>query len=200
MNRFRQTWNETCERLGVKPRQFAMLLVVLTVAVTALGIRMVGGGPRRVPQAAAVAAKPSKATTPAANEVRAVAMRQPSTPSAPVVEVSLEGECARDPFRAWDVPVAAAPRTQSEPRATSDGPEPGTLPGLVLRAVVRGELAVFGDQTVRQGQSLLVGDEGHARVVDIGDRTVTVRFDDRLIEVSLGAAEKPAKPAAGGFR
>ncbi|MFM7808005.1 MAG: hypothetical protein ACKPEA_08765, partial [Planctomycetota bacterium] len=62
-----------------------------------------------------------------------------------------------------------------------------------------GELAVFGDQTVRKGQSVLVGDEGHARILEIGDRTVTVDFDGRMLEVALGAAERPGKPA-GGFR
>jgi hypothetical protein len=198
MSRLQQTWNETCERLGVKPRQFAVLLTVLTVAVSGLGLRMMMSG--RPSRAVAAASRPAKAATP----VRASAPQPPViTPVAatmPVTEVSLESEPARDPFQAWDAPaqVRVAEATPVVPDADV---EPGVLPGMMLKAVVKGELAVIGDHTVRKGQSVLVGDQAHAKVMEIGDRSVTVLFEDRLIELALGGMpEKPAKAAAGGFR
>jgi hypothetical protein len=197
MSGFQQTWNETCDRLGVKPKQFAALLAVLVVAVSVLGVRMMSG-PRRAPKAQAVAARPAPAATPASHEIKAVSMRKPEIPAGPVAEVSLNGSCARDPFRAWDVPVPTHENAAN--RAAPAEREPGALPGLVLRAVVKGELAVFGDQTVRKGQGIMVGDEGLARIIEIGDRSVIVDFAGRSLEVWLGAAtEKPEKPA-GGFR
>lgn len=196
MNRLRQTWLETCERMGVKPRQFAMLVGVLVVSVSALGFRMMASS-SRAPKSEPVASAPAASAT--AEQIRAVSLPQPVAAPAPVVEVSLDQDCARDPFRAWDVPVAVPAQVAVQTRVATGQPEPGTLPGTVLRAVVKGELAVFGDQTVRKGQSVMVGDEGHARILEIGDRTVTVDFDGRMLEVALGAAEKPGKPA-GGFR
>lgn len=201
MSRIQQTWNETCGRLGVKPRQFAALLAVLTVAVGALGMRAVSGS-RRPAKAQSASTRSRPEATPAANEVRAVATRQVAAVSAePTVEVSLEASCGRDPFKAWDAPVVAPVATAEAAGTGSGETETGTLPGLVLRAVVEGELAVLGDQTVRMGQRVAVGEEGHARVVAIGSRAVTVDFDGRRIEVPLGAmGEAARKPVTGGFR
>ncbi|NBX25600.1 MAG: hypothetical protein EBQ99_06055 [Planctomycetes bacterium] len=199
MNGFKHTWNETCERLGVKPKQFAALLAVLVVAVSVLGVRMMGGS-RRAPKPQTVAARPAPAATPAHHEVRAVSMRKPEIPVGPVAEVSLHGSVARDPFRAWDAPATAVVREGAATRVASGTTEPGALPGLVLRAVVKGELAVFGEQTVRKGQSLMVGEEGLARVIEIGDRSVIVEFAGRSLEVWLGAAAEKPEKLAGGFR
>lgn len=200
MNRFRQTWQETCSRLGVNPRQFAVLVAVLAVAVSGLGVRMLGGS-RKPVRPVSASAKAGKVAAPAAREVVATGVATAAPAPVVTVDLRMQEACARDPFRGWDVPKAPVVAAAREPKAGQGEPEPGVLPGLVLKAIVPGELAVFGDQTVVKGQSLAVGEDAHARVAEIRHRSVVVLLDDRLIEVSLGAAAtQVAKPAAGGFR
>ena len=78
---------------------------------------------------------------------------------------------------------------------------PGALPGLPLKAVVRGELAVFGDQTARVGDAVALPDGSFAEIRGIGDRVVTVAWDGRTFDVRFGGSGSAGRaPAAGGFK
>ncbi len=202
MSDLKTGWNALCSRMGVKPKQFGALLAVLVVSVGGLGLKAMTG-PRKAGAAVPAAPAPrvdagAKPTAKAANGTRTA----PSAAGARrVIECSMERVPARDPFRAWGLPEPVAPAAAPVARPTGDA-EPGLLPGLPLRAVLRGELAVFGDQTVRPGDSISLPDGSFARVRVIGDRSVTVDWGGRGIDVMFGGGTAaPGKaPAAGGFK
>ena len=201
-----KAWKDLCGRLGVQPKQFATLLAVMLVAVGGLGVKMVAGGPRKAAAASTARARPPKAApalAAAAKQAREGTGESPSTQRKPasrrVIEVTMDRDPARDPFRPWGLPEAAVPAVQPAVRASASS-APGYLPGVVLKAVVSGELAVFGDQTVRVGDAVALPDGTFARVVEIRARTVTVDWNGRPLDVNFGSAPQPKNPAPGGFR
>ena len=192
--------------MGVQPKQFATLLVVMTVAVGGLGVKMVAGGPRKAAAASTSRAKPAKKAAAPANastQARVVTgeaqppHRNPATRR--VIEVTMDRDPARDPFRPWGLPEASVPATDTVARAAAAA-VPGYLPGVALKAVVAGELAVFGDQTVRVGDAVALPDGTFARVIEIRARTVAVDWNGRPLDVNFGSAPQPKNPAPGGFR
>ena len=207
-------WNDLCVRLGVKPKQFATLLAVLVVSVGGLSLKAMVGTRKAAASVAAAPVAAEKATAksqpaqPTRSAAPATAQKGGKSPkgasaSTPgvrrVIECSLESVPARDPFRAWGLPEPVA-TSVPETRPVTGG-EPGVLPGLPLRAVLRGELAVFGDQTVRPGESVSLPDGSFARIRVIGDRNVAVEWNGRTVDVMFGAGSGAAKaPAAGGFK
>lgn len=206
MTDFSKSWKDLCGRLGVQPKQFATLLAVMVVAVGGLGIKMVAGGPRKATAASTARAKPAKAApAPAAasTQARVVTGEAQPTPrksaSRRVIEVTMDRDPARDPFRPWGLPEPTTPAAQPAVAAPTVA-APGYLPGVVLKAVVPGELAVFGDQTVRQGDAVALPDGSFARVTSIRARTVTVDWNGRPLDVNFGSAPQPKNPAPGGFR
>jgi hypothetical protein len=206
MTDFSKSWKDLCGRLGVQPKQFATLLAVMVVAVGGLGIKMVAGGPRKAAAAATARTKPAKpAPAPAAasTQARVVTGEAQPTPrksaSRRVIEVTMDRDPARDPFRPWGLPEPTTPAAQPAVAAPTVA-APGYLPGVVLKAVVPGELAVFGDQTVRQGDAVALPDGSFARVTSIRARTVTVDWNGRPLDVNFGSAPQPKNPAPGGFR
>lgn len=193
-------WIDLCARMGVQPRQFGGLVAVLVVAVGVLVVKF-----------SFAPAKASAGTTAAAKSTQPKQAGKPSAAAKPqaaqpvkraVVKVELAQACDRDPFRLWMLPEAApvvAPSVAASaaPVATT----PGVLPGLPLKAVVRGELAVFGDQTARVGDAVALPDGSFAEIRGIGDRVVTVVWDGRTFDVRFGGSGSPSRaPAAGGFR
>ena len=204
MSDLKSKWHATCARLGVKPKQFGALMAVLVVSVGGLGLKAMTG-PRKAAaavSAAAPAAPQAKAAPRAEISGKNGAKAAPNAPGARrAIECSLERVPARDPFRAWGLPEPVA-ATAPVARPVTDA-EPGLLPGLPLRAVLRGELAVFGDQTVRPGDSISLPDGSFARVRAIGDRSVTVEWSGRNVDVMFGGGNAPAggkAPSAGGFK
>ena len=199
-----QVWKRLCERLGVQPKQFATLLAVLTVAVGGLGIKFAAGGPRKAAASTTARAKTPAPAKEASKAPKAGASAGTSKKSAApanrrVVEVEFDRDPSRDPFRPWGVPAA----TEAGPARVAAAPsstEPGYLPGLTLKAVVPGELAVFGDQTVRAGDAVALPDGSFARVTGIRARTVTVDWNGRSLDVTFGSAPQPKTAAPGGFR
>ena len=196
-------WKELCGRLGVQPRQFATLIAVMVVAVGGLGIKMTVGGPRKAAAATAArpqAPKPTQAASTAKQESAASGVRKElKSSSRRVVEMAFDRDPARDPFRPWGLPEPAEPVAQrANPRPSSS--EPGYLPGVVLKAVVSGEIAVFGDQTVRAGDPVALPDGTFARVTAIRARTVTVEWNGRALDVTFGSAPQPKNPVPGGMR
>jgi hypothetical protein len=217
MDAFQRSWEMLCSRLGVKPRQFAVLLAVMVVAVGGLIVKGMAG-PRK-PSTVTTARNKAKATKgastapatsrtavvkPAGKGVRKAATGDAS-PSGrsltdmPVITLAMETSVARDPFRGWDMPVTTLAPEVSAPRSTAPG-EPGVLPDVPLRAVVKGEMAVFGAQTVRVGDAVGLPDGSFARVQAIADRSVCVQWQGRTIDVQLGAVASSKEGKAGGFR
>ena len=217
MESFRRSWETLCSRLGVKPRQFAVLLAVMVVAVGGLLVKgMVG--PRK-PATVTTAQSKAKATKgpstapaaprtavakPAGKGVRKAAAgdASPSRRSLtdmPVITLAMETSVARDPFRGWDVPVTVPTQVVPASMPSSLG-EPGVLPDMPLRAVVSGEMAVFGAQTVRVGDAVGLPDGSFARVQSIADRSVRVHWQGKTVHVQLGAVASPREGKSGGFR
>lgn len=207
MSDLKSGWNAMCSRMGVKPKQFGALLAVLVVSVGGLGLKATSG-PRKA--GAAVSASPAAAKPRPETAAKPGARSASGSKPAPapqgtrrVVECSLERVPARDPFRAWGLPEPVAATAAPVARPTGDA-EPGLLPGLPLRAVLRGELAVFGDQTVRPGDSISLPDGSFARVRVIGDRSVTVDWGGRGIDVMFGGGTagpvQGKAQSAGGFK
>lgn len=197
---FKARWEETCSRLGVKPKQFGILVAVCAVAIGALGAktflkpRAAGAAVEKAP--AAAPAPPSSQAAPAPGPVVA------SGPAAPgasrTVQLTLETRPARDPFRPFF--LVAAPVA---PSAGAEGASPVTLAaapapkGLVLKAIVAGELAVINDETVGVGDEVL-DPEGKSFVVEeIQERRVVLREGGRRAELGYAATSKkrPQTPA-----
>ena len=211
---WKRQWQELCQRLGVQPKQFAVLIAVTVVGVGVLALKS-AFGPRAAGAAAPTsansaasdktatsAAQPrSETTTPVAKAAAAASTPSgaASSSSRHVVEMAFERAPARDPFKPWNVPEPVTETVPAKALVRSEA-TPGVLPGLPLKAVVRGELAVFGDQTVRVGDAVGLPDGTFARIRAIGDRTVTVDHDGQMIDVQFGAGIAGKAPAAGGFR
>jgi hypothetical protein len=181
-------WESACTRLGVKPRQFAVLLSVTAVAVAALAART-ALRPARAAKAPQAAPAPAPAEAPE---------RAPAAERLPVVELALESQPARDPFRPFFLLADAAP--DSAPRAGgSQGAVAAAAPsGLSLRAAIAGELAVVGEQTVGIGDELVDDSGRRFTVEEIHERRVVLREGMRRTE--LGYARTAAKAAPKGGR
>ncbi len=203
MNSIQRQWNLLSERLGVKPKQFAVLLGVLAIAVVGLGLKYAPSGSQVMPQASIE----KLSTDTAANQnqtgeprVSTVSFAGAETPvSAQIIEMTLDSTPSRDPFRAVGAPEVEATKVAYTP-VVAPTKTPGLLPGMMLKAVIRGELAVFGDQTVRIGDAIALPDGTFASVRAIADRSVTVEYDSRLIEVCFGAASQTKTNPVGGLK
>jgi len=193
MKSIQRQWNLLSERLGVKPKQFAVLLGVLAIAIIGLGLKYAPSGSQVLPQASIE----KLSTDTAANQNQTSEQRVSTVsfagaePSATtqIIEMTLDSTPSRDPFRAVGAPEVEATKVAYTP-VVAPTKTPGLLPGMMLKAVIRGELAVFGDQTVRIGDAIALPDGTFASVRAIADRSVTVEYDSRMIEVCFGAASQ----------
>ena len=188
-------WADLCARLGVKPRQFAALLAITAVAVGALGVKSaLKPAKARAAAAAAVAAK-SGAPDEAAPDAGARSER------GAVVELVLESRPARDPFRPFFLSADAVP----EPSAAGQAPAPAVAAaapaptGLSLRAIIAGEYAVIGEQTVGVGDEVTDGEGRRFTVEAIHERRVVLREGGRRAELGY-AMPGAARGAAKGVR
>ena len=203
MNAAQQQWNLLSERLGVKPKQFGLLLGVLAVAVVALGLKYAPRGSQTIPQASVanlstdIAENQSQASNSRATTV--AYSGADSEPASRVIEMSFDNNPARNPFRAVSAPEVEPTKVAYAP-VVAPTKTPGLLPGMILKAVIRGELAVFGDQTVRVGDAIALPDGTFASVRAIADRSVTVDYDNRVIEVCFGAASQSKAALANGVK
>ncbi len=203
MNAAQQQWNLLSERLGVKPKQFGLLLGVLAVAVVALGLKYAPRGSQTIPQASVanlstdIAENQSQASNSRATTV--AYSGADSEPASRVIEMSFDNNPARNPFRAVSAPEVEPTKVAYAP-VVAPTKTPGLLPGMILKAVIRGELAVFGDQTVRVGDAIALPDGTFASVRAIADRSVTVDYDNRVIEVCFGAASQSKAASANGVK
>jgi len=193
MNSIQRQWNLLSERLGVKPKQFAVLLGVLAIAVVGLGLKYAPSGSQVLPQdsieipSTNTAVNQNQNSEPRVSAVSLVGAEALATTQ--IIEMTLDSTPSRDPFRAVGAPEVEATKVAYTP-VVAPTKTPGLLPGMMLKAVIRGELAVFGDQTVRIGDAIALPDGTFASVRAIADRSVTVEYDSRMIEVCFGAASQ----------
>jgi len=176
-------WQQLCDRLGVKPKQFATLIAVATVSVGAMATKAVF--------------KPSKAAAASVAVVAAAPAAAPRIADAPRarIELTLETRPARDPFRPFFMVAEAAPAPGSTggttASVTGNAPAPS---GLLLRAIIAGEYAVIGEETVGVGDELVDGEGRRFTVEEIQERRVVLREGGRRAE--LGYARVAAKGAS----
>jgi len=203
MKSIQRQWNLLSERLGVKPKQFAVLLGVLAIAIIGLGLKYAPSGSQVMPQASIeklstdTAANQNQTGEPRVSTVSFAGAETSATTQ--IIEMTLDSIPSRDPFRAVGAPEVEAAKVAYAP-VVAPTKTPGLLPGMVLKAVIRGELAVFGDQTVRIGDAIALPDGTFASVRAIADRSVTVEYDSHMIEVCFGAASQAKTNPAGGVK
>lgn len=192
-------WNGACERLGVKPRQFAVLLAVAATVIGALAarsaLRPARAAARPGPEAAAPAVT-SPAAAPAAPRSWATGI--------PAEAPELHVRPARDPFRPFFAVSSGASQAADPDRGTR-GPLGRAPSGMVLKAIIAGEYAVIGNDTVAVGDEVADGEGRRFIVEEIHERRVVLREGASRSELGYSAT-RPATagtsvpPARGGRR
>ena len=180
-------WQQLCDRLGVKPKQFATLIAVATVSVGAVAAKSMLKPAKAAASVAVAAAAP------------AAAPRIVDAPRARM-ELTLETRPARDPFRPFFMVAEAAPAQGSTGGAasnvTGNAPAPS---GLLLRAIIAGEYAVIGEETVGVGDELVDGEGRRFTVEEIQERRVVLREGGRRAEIGYARiAAKGASASSAG--
>jgi hypothetical protein len=191
-------WADLCARLGVKPRQFATLVAISAVAVGALGLKSVlKPSKARAAAATAAAVTPAKAGAPEQAAAEGAARQERRG----VVELVLESRPARDPFRPFFLSADATPEQMAAqgpaPAAAAVAAAPAPT-GLSLRAIIAGEYAVIGEQTVGVGDEVTDGEGRRFTVAEIHERRVVLREGGRRAELGYavpGAARGAQKGA-----
>jgi hypothetical protein len=193
-------WNEVCERLGVKPKQFAVLVGATAIAVGALGTKSIINS-KRTPRA-----RPAAATDAAPQDPQADGVDGPQPggtwstgggPRTATVRCELQVRPARDPFKPFflvqesasaESGSGAAPGSPSSPTAAAPA-------GLSLRAVIAGEYAVVGEDTVGVGGTAVDADGVSWTVEEIHERHVIVSDGARRAQLGYGQARAASKGA-----
>lgn len=195
-----KSWNELCARLGVKPKQFAVLLGATAIAVGALGAKAVINS-KRTPRARPAAAASTAPQDPQADGVDGP---QPggtwSTGGGPrtaAVQCALQVRPARDPFKPFFLVQDASSAGPASAAAAGSSASPTAAPpaGLSLRAVIAGEYAVVGDDTVGVGGTAVDADGVSWTVEEIHERHVIVSDGARRAQLGYGQARAASKGA-----
>jgi hypothetical protein len=181
-------WPHLCDRLGVKPKQFATLIAVATVSVGAMATKAVFKPSKAAASVAVVAAAP------------AAAPRIVDAPRARI-ELTLETRPARDPFRPFFMVAEAAPAQGSTGGAASNVTGNAAAPsGLLLRAIIAGEYAVIGEETVGVGDELVDGEGRRFTVEEIQERRVVLREGGRRAELGYARVAATGASAPAGAK
>ena len=181
-------WHQLCDRLGVKPKQFATLIAVATVSVGAMATKAVFKPSKAAASVAVVAAEPATAAPRIVDAPRAR------------IELTLETRPARDPFRPFFMVAEAAPAQGSTGGSTAQNVTGNAAApsGLLLRAIIAGEYAVIGEETVGVGDELVDGEGRRFTVEEIQERRVVLREGGRRAEIGYArTAAKGASAPAG---
>ncbi|MFM8784239.1 MAG: hypothetical protein ACKOV8_06825 [Phycisphaerales bacterium] len=177
-------WTAACERLGVQPKHFAVLVGATVLAIGALVGRSAFTAGKR-----GSAPRAATATTATAGSAAATAPTAHVRP-ATTVRCALQSRPARDPFRTFvELPGAASgDGTVGMPLAAAPA-------GLVLRAVIAGELAVIGEHTVGIGGTVADSQGGEWTVESIRERAVVLSDGARRAQLGYVAAPRAARPS-----
>lgn len=200
MNSTASRWNDLCARLGVKPRQFAVLVGATAIAVGALGAKSVINS-KRTPRA-----RPAATATAVPQDPQAEGVDGPQPggtwstgggPRVPTMRCELQVRPARDPFKPFFLvqdaaPAGSAPGTAPGSKASATAAAPA---GLSLRAVIAGEYAVIGEDTVGVGGSTVDADGVSWSVEEIHERHVIVSDGARRAQLGYGQVRAASKGA-----
>ena len=178
-------WNELCSRLGVQPKQFGFLLAATALTVAALGAKSMFK-PARASAAAAVRVDSNASSAPAP----VLAARQR-------VELVLESRPVRDPFRPFFINPDAVPGAAPSAGVATGAPAPA---GLHLRAIIAGEFAVIGEETVAVGDEVTDSEGHHFIVEEIQERRVVLREGGRRAELGYASTGRASDKSTKGTR
>lgn len=159
-----------------------MLVGATALAIGALAARSAFAHGKRgtAPRAAATATAGAESAPAAAHARPAVTVR-----------CALQSRPARDPFRTFvQIPGSASGD------GTAGMPLAAAPAGLVLRAVVAGELAAIGDHTVGVGGTVADSQGTEWTVESIGERAVILSDGARRAQLGYAAAPRTARPTA----
>lgn len=190
---FSRKWNSLCSRLGVKPKQFTVLLIITVVAVGGLTAKaMLKPRKAGAEQPAATAADPAEEAAP--ESAPAPGQSPAATATHQVIHLELQTRPARDPFHPFFL--------YSESKAGAGGsaevnsaPQPPPK-GLHLKGIIAGEFAVINDDTLGVGDEVQDQDGKVYVIEEIQERRVVLRENGRRAE--LGYASYSKKKGAGG--
>lgn len=167
MSAIQSAWADACSRLGVNPRQFALLGGVMVAAVGLLVFKVAGP------------ATPAKAAA-----ARPAPLAPTATPAKPrAVEFSLEEHPSGNPFAPLAFQAAAAVKQANAgtPSAAASAPS-----GMRLTATLSGEFAVINGRTAARGAVVIEESTGNSWVVrEIGLRHVELESDGRVVRIPL---------------
>lgn len=178
-------WTELCSRLGVQPKQFAILSAAVCLTVGALGLKTVF--------------KPAKAV--AASEVDVNPASESSSPVAAIarhrVELVLESHPVRDPFRPFFMSTETSNAPTPSAGVATGAPAPA---GLHLRAIIAGEYAVIGEETVAVGDEVSDSNGRRFVVEEIQERRVVLRDGGRRAELGYASTGRASEKSTKGAR
>ena len=166
-------WNALCARLGVKPRQFAMLCGAMTLVVAAVPIKSALAPARASAAPAAATAARAAAAVPA---VSAAAI--PEELLAPAPEFNLAHLPLRNPF----VSLASTAPGAANPAAAMPAPA-----DIRLQATMDDDYAIINGRTLMRGQSVTDGKTGRMwTLVEVASRRVRLSCDGVIYEARIG--------------
>lgn len=187
----RSGYDAFCSRLGVKPKQFSILLAITILATGGLGVRMF-----LKPRAATAATATDKKRPAAASKGDSTE----KTSSGPTLsetldplEIVLDTRPSRNPFQPF---FLYQPDQKAGGASAAAAPVQAAPKGLTLQAVMKGELAVINGETYAVGDAILDTDGKEFVITEILERTVHVRQGSHTTEVRYSSGNKK-KSGAG---
>jgi hypothetical protein len=195
-------WNALCVRLGVKPKQFAMLCGAMTLAIAVVPIKSALKPARAsaAPTAAAAAVQPSASATAASSaspgsaanssftgsRSSAASAARPTLSAAsipaellePAPEFNLAHLPLRNPF------MSLAPATPGAANPGSAMPAPADIR---LQATMDSDYAIINGRTLLRGQSMVDGKTGRSwTLIEVASRRVRLSCDGVMYEARIG--------------
>jgi hypothetical protein len=193
-------WNDLCARLGVKPKQFAMLCGAMTLVIAVVPIKSALKPSRAsaAPTASAAAVQPSaSAAAPSAAPGSAASStagaRSSSAPAArptlaaasipaellePAAEFNLAHLPLRNPF------MSLAPAAPGAANPGSAMPAPADIR---LQATMDSDYAIINGRTLLRGQSMVDGKTGRSwTLIEVASRRVRLSCDGVMYEARIG--------------
>ena len=180
-------WNALCARLGVKPRQFAMLCGAMALVVAVVPIKsalkparasaapVATASATPVPAPAAAGAKPN---APATARPALSAASIPEELLAPAPEFNLAHLPLRNPF------MSLAP---TAPGAANPGSAMPAPVDIRLQATMDDDYAIINGRTLMRGQSMVDGKTGRSwTLVEVASRRVRLSCDGVMYEARIG--------------
>lgn len=191
-----------CERLGVQPKQFTVLLGVAGGAILLLTVKFLLSGPKEA--AAADPVSPATAAAPAQPAPADPAAAPSAAPAAPApapsafddassgarganreVAIHLDTAPRRDPFRPFiERPKAAAHDPTKAP--SEESLKPPDFTQFRLRATMDGAWVIINAQTLRKGDIVGLAPDGTPiKLRDIGHRSATLEWRGKSFELTF---------------